>query len=863
MTAGPSGGSLLPAHGAVVSGIVTGAIVSDFDAAFSRPTLDNAAGEPEPVNAVAAFPTRLAGVTTASDTQGLVGPDGIAQRQQLVLMPGQFLAGTTAGNGTQTLFDRMSGDVYYSDSTDWVAPRVGDVVLTRAPGETTALVSVEASDASNIHRVVALYQAGGDWQTVDLGANGGIFAGALTVPASIANEQIRVVVQVVDGAGNVSWASNKGPGFAPTPPPPPAPQLTLVPSVPASGWFAQSPEITITGNASATFALSIDGGPKVPYLAPFTPIGLADGAHVIEALGSDGSSAFVTIRVDTTPPVVDVTLSPAANDAGWHNAPVTATFGCTDSASGVLTCSPPTSTGAQEGTDVPVNGAATDLVGLTTTVARTIKVDQTPPTAPIVALDPPAPTVDQPVSLTATTSDGLSGVIGGEWWIGADPGVGNATPLDLSAASLSALLPAIPAPGPYTVSTRSIDAAGNWSGTGTATFTVVAAVNSVPVAVGQVVETLEDTSVGVVLSGTDADVSDVLSFAVVSAPLHGSLSGTVPALVYTPDVDFHGSDSFSFTVDDGVDVSVPGLVAITVTSVNDAPTVVTPVVLAGVEGSVVPIVATVGDVDGDVVSVVWSVTAGVGVDAGAGCSIGDVASTGIVCSDDGVFTVTATVSDGVATAVAQTELTVANADPSVVLTGVPLGPVVQGAVVQLTAAVSDPGVNDTSTCTVDWGDGAIGSGTVTAGGAGTGSCAADHVYDAIGEQTVVVTVGDDDGATASVSTVVTVVAPDPGNRPPTAIADSLSTPEDVALPITLTGSDPDGDVLTFTIVDQPANGVLTGTGAELSYVPDVNFHGDDVFTFIASDGTATSSTRRPCPSPSRRSTMRRSPRRPR
>ncbi len=364
----------------------------------------------------------------------------------------------------------------------------------------------------------------------------------------------------------------------------------------------------------------------------------------------------------------------------------------------------------------------------------------------------------------------------------------------------------------------------------------VVAVNSVPVAVGQVVETLEDTSVGVVLSGTDADVSDVLSFAVVSAPLHGSLSGTVPALVYTPDVDFHGSDSFSFTVDDGVDVSVPGLVAITVTSVNDAPTVVTPVVLAGVEGSVVPIVATVGDVDGDVVSVVWSVTAGVGVDAGAGCSIGDVASTGIVCSDDGVFTVTATVSDGVATAVAQTELTVANADPSVVLSGVPPGPVRVGDVTGVVASITDAGTNDTQSCRVDWGDGTVGDGSVVAGGAGVSSCTADHIFDLVGDHTVVITATDDDGGTGTATVVVTVVAVAPVNHPPTANPTMVSATSGVPEPVTLSGSDPDGDPLDFVVVTPPAHGRLTGTGAALVYTSDAGYVGADSFAFEASDG---------------------------
>ena len=222
VTATANDDSLLPAHGAVVTALHTGQTEPDFDAAFSRPTLDNAAGEPEAVNAVAAFPTRLANITTASDTQGPVGPDGVAQRQKLVLIPGQFLAsGPIPGRGTQSLFDQMSGLVYYSTSTDWTPPQVGDVELERSPGETTAVVSVEAGDDAGIHRVVALYQAGGDWQTTDLEAEGGTFQGTLTVPAAIANAQIRVVIQAVDGAGNVATASSKGPGFAPVPPPPP------------------------------------------------------------------------------------------------------------------------------------------------------------------------------------------------------------------------------------------------------------------------------------------------------------------------------------------------------------------------------------------------------------------------------------------------------------------------------------------------------------------------------------------------------------------------------------------------------------------------------------------------------------------
>ncbi len=47
----------------------------------------------------------------------------------------------------------------------------------------------------------------------------------------------------------------------------------------------------------------------------------------------------------------------------------------------------------------------------------------------------------------------------------------------------------------------------------------------------------------------------------------------------------------------------------------------------------------------------------------------------------------------------------------------------------------------------------------------------------------------------------------------------------------------DGDTLTYTIVDQPENGTLSGDGAEQIYTVDDGFIGQDSFTFRANDGT--------------------------
>ncbi len=94
--------------------------------------------------------------------------------------------------------------------------------------------------------------------------------------------------------------------------------------------------------------------------------------------------------------------------------------------------------------------------------------------------------------------------------------------------------------------------------------------NAPPTADGQLVATDEDTPLPVVLSGSDPD-SDPLTFAVVSGPTHGTLSGTAPNLTYTPAENYDGPDSFTFTVSDGEFTSDPANVSIGVNAVNDAP----------------------------------------------------------------------------------------------------------------------------------------------------------------------------------------------------------------------------------------------------------------------------------------------------
>jgi hypothetical protein len=87
-----------------------------------------------------------------------------------------------------------------------------------------------------------------------------------------------------------------------------------------------------------------------------------------------------------------------------------------------------------------------------------------------------------------------------------------------------------------------------------------------PTCAAQSVTTLQDTAVGVALAASDVNVGDILTYTTTS-PAHGTLSGTAPALTYTPNAGFTGSDSFTYTANDGSASCDPaGVVSISVTA---------------------------------------------------------------------------------------------------------------------------------------------------------------------------------------------------------------------------------------------------------------------------------------------------------
>ncbi|MEW6472117.1 MAG: Ig-like domain-containing protein [Actinomycetota bacterium] len=128
----------------------------------------------------------------------------------------------------------------------------------------------------------------------------------------------------------------------------------------------------------------------------------------------------------------------------------------------------------------------------------------------------------------------------------------------------------------------------------------VTPVNDAPVATPASRSATEDTLLSGSVNAIDVD-NDPLTFTKVADPAHGALTlNANGTFTYTPTAGYAGSDSFTFKVSDGKADSNSATVTLTVTAVNDAPTI------SDVSDQSTPedtgtgaISVTVGDLDGD------------------------------------------------------------------------------------------------------------------------------------------------------------------------------------------------------------------------------------------------------------------------
>jgi hypothetical protein len=102
------------------------------------------------------------------------------------------------------------------------------------------------------------------------------------------------------------------------------------------------------------------------------------------------------------------------------------------------------------------------------------------------------------------------------------------------------------------------------------TFGVTTMVKIPPVAKSEQATIQEDESVRIKLMAGYSD-REHLTYYIVKGPSHGSLSGEAPNMTYTPNSNYHGQDSFTYSIDEAKEGKDQATVSITISSVNDVP----------------------------------------------------------------------------------------------------------------------------------------------------------------------------------------------------------------------------------------------------------------------------------------------------
>jgi len=340
--------------------------------------------------------------------------------------------------------------------------------------------------------------------------------------------------------------------------------------------------------------------------------------------------------------------------------------------------------------------------------------------------------------------------------------------------------------------------------------------NQQPIANSQTIAVTQNTSRPITLTGFDPD-GDPITYAIVSGPSHGTLTGTPPSVVYSPASGYTGPDNFTFKVNDGKIDSAPATVSINVISPPPPPAqllVQTNAVWRYLDTGIDP-------------GTTWR---GLGYDdsswksgpAQLGFGDGDEATT-INQFANGSPIITAyfrrsfVVSN--AAQIASLVVRLWRDDGGIVyINGVevtrnnmPAGPVNYSTFASATAA-DDGNVSF--------------SNTVPAGmlvnGLNVIAAEVHQVNITSSDMTFMLELRSNSGGVSS-------------NRPPTAVSQSITVDEDTSAAITLQASDPDGNVLSYTYT-QPSHGTVTGVAPNVSYQPAADYNGPDSFTFTVNDG---------------------------
>jgi VCBS repeat-containing protein len=348
-------------------------------------------------------------------------------------------------------------------------------------------------------------------------------------------------------------------------------------------------------------------------------------------------------------------------------------------------------------------------------------------------------------------------------------------------------------------------------------------VNTAPTANNAADATSEDTPKTITLSGSDAQQCE-LGFSIVSGPANGSLgaianntctSGSpntdTATVVYTPNSNYSGSDTFTYRVNDGTLDSNTATVSITVNAVDDPPVAAddSATVTEDSGSNAIDVLANDTDPDGGpkTVQAVTQPTNGSASITGGGTGVSYTPNANYCNGGSPTDNFTYTL-DGGSTATVAVTVTCVDDPPMIAFTNGDTA-VDEGQTKTYTFSITDP---DSSSFTYDPGYPTCGSGGALVGtpslGASSGSFQCSFP-DGPATPTVAAKIRDASSASNEATRGVTVA-----NVPPTVtVSGDAAVDEGQTRTYTIATSDPGDEVFALTAHSCGANGVEVGSAS--------------------------------------------------
>ncbi len=600
--------------------------------------------------------------------------------------------------------------------------------------------------------------------------------------------------------------------------------------------------LTVTSASAGNGSVAIRPDGTLDY----TPNANFNGTDTITYTISDGqggtSTATVTVTVTPVndPPVAvndsattaedtAVTIAVLANDSDIDGNPLTVT--AATSPNGTVVINP-------DGTITFT--PATNFNGLTTisytisdgqggTATATVAVSVAPRNDPPVAVNDTGSTAeDTPVTLTPLAND--SDVDGDPLTITAA-----SSPDGLVTINPDGTIRFVPNPNFNGTTTISYTISDGNGGTSTATITLtVTPVNDGPVAAPDTASTAEDTAVIVSILANDSDIDGNPLTVTTATAANGSVvinpDGTI---TYTPNANFNGVDTVSYTISDGQGGFATSVVTITVTPVNDAPVAANDVATTPEDAPVtIPVLANDGDLDGNPLTVTAASSPNGTVVINADGTITFTPNANF----NGPTTISYTISDGqggTSTATVAVNVTPVN-DPPVALNDSAATNEDTPVIIPVLTNDSDLDGNPLTVTSAN-----APNGTVVINPDGTITYTPRANFN--GSDVITYTISDGQGGFATATVAVTIA---PVNDAPVALNDAATTPEDMPVTISVltNDSDIDGNPLTVTAASSPDGTVVINPDGTITFTPAPNFNGLTTISYTISDGQGGTAT---------------------